>query len=95
MSESAQKPRPDSARTAESWDCAISAGEGRCTDPLLAELEGTLIETLGEELHGAALVRGEAGNLTDHVACKLDLDPEFLRRGGTHTVRHGGKSVND
>ena len=53
-------------------------GRQKQAHPLLAELEGTLIETLGEELHSAALVWSEASDLTDDVACQFDLDSEFL-----------------
>ena len=51
-----------------------------CTHPLLAELEGTLVVTLTEELHAAALVGGEPSDLTDDIACQLHLDSEFLGR---------------
>jgi len=54
------------------------ASRGESSYPLLAELEGTLIEALGEELHGAALIWGEASDLTDDIACQFDLDSEFL-----------------
>ena len=50
------------------------------THPLLAELKSTLIETLSEELHGAALVWGEASDLTDNVTRELDLGSKFLQR---------------
>lgn len=42
------------------------------TDTALDELAGTLVLGVTDELHGATLVRSEAGNLTDDGADDLD-----------------------
>ncbi len=49
----------------------LPLGPDVVADPLLEELQAPLVLGDLEQLHGAALVRGVAGHLADHVAHEL------------------------
>ena len=66
----------------EGLHLALGATEG--ADTTLDELAGTFVLGVTDELHGATLVRSEAGNLANDGADDLDtLTLKALAVGGT------------
>lgn len=74
----------------EGLHLVLGATEG--TDTALDELAGTLVLGVTDELHGATLVRSEAGNLTDDGADDLDaltLTTLAVGRAGSENTAFG------
>merc|ERR1712076_314708 len=52
---------------------ALSLGRDVAAQSLLAKLQGALVLANTQQFNASSLVRGEAGNLADHVVHKLRL----------------------